>query len=128
MTPIKKVDFGERLVKVMKERFPDESQEEFGKRFGRTQSSIARWVANPNFAATKSIKKLLEVLREYGVNPEFFWNPIVEDWRIPVEKAVDEVSIYKLRTILESVKRERDELKANLERVKKELKDCREKK
>jgi hypothetical protein len=77
---VKKVHFGERVLVLIEEKF--KTQAELAKAVGRVQSSVAMWVAKENFATTPAVRKNLQKLAAYGVNPEYLWNPLVTDWRM----------------------------------------------
>lgn len=75
----------------------------------------------------------MQKLSAYGVNPEYLWNPLVTDWRMAPKSEVDEMSLHNLRVILESVRKERDELVLNVartnelvEKLREELAKCQE--
>lgn len=128
---VKKVHFGERVLVLIEEKF--KTQAELAKAVGRVQSSIAMWAAKENFATTPAVRKNLQKLAAYGVNPEYLWNPLVTDWRMAPKSEVDEMSLHKLKIVLESVRQERDELvlkaarlEENVARLKEDLAKCQE--
>lgn len=123
---LKKIHFGERLEAFIDEKY--KTQTEFAERIGRSQPTAARWCADPNFAATESVRKALRKLESDGVNPEYFWNPLVQDWRAPIKTFVDEMALHKLRTQLEIVLEERDRLIVKVASLEEKLKACKEKK
>lgn len=112
---VKKVHFGERVLVLIDEKF--KTQAELAKALGRVQSSVARMVASENFATTPAVRKNLQKLAKYGVNPEYLWNPLVSDWRMAAKVEVDETSIHRLRIIIDSVRQERDQMLLKVTRL-----------
>lgn len=123
---LKKIHFNERLKDFIDENY--KSQGEFGKDVGRSQPTVARWCDDPNFAASESVRKALRKLEAKGVNPEFFWNPLVTDWHAPRKTYVDELEFHDLKKKLEVMSEDRDRLMRQIVRLEDELSKCLEKK
>lgn len=105
---------------LIEEKF--KTQAELAKAVGRAQSSVSGWISKENFATTPAVRKNLEKLKQHGVNPEYLWNPLVEDWRMLIVYEVDEMTMYRLKTQLAAVKKERDELIVRVARLEEKLK------
>lgn len=95
MTALKKVHFGERLLKVIEAKY--KTQTDFAKKIKRSQPTVARWVGKAEFATSDAVRKVLIPLQSEGIIPEYFWNPAVTDWRGPIITDVDEGALLRMR-------------------------------
>ena len=105
---LKRTHFGKRLEAFIEAKYG--TQTEFARAIGRAQPTIARWVKTENFALTPAVRKMLMPLASKGVNPEYFWNPLVDTWDGPWVVEIDEATYYKIKADLEQAKKERDQL------------------
>lgn len=113
---VTKVHFGERLQQVVREKFG--TQKELAKYFhskgflrSPNQATVSSWVQMETFKA-KNIRKALNSLAAVGVNPDFFFSPLVADWRGPSRVDLDESQVLELRIKVVELTDQIEKLKA----------------
>lgn len=115
----KVVHFGDRLRKLIEEKYI--TQAEFAKRVNRSDNRVSAWCGMQNFANRASTRRVLFNLIKDGVNPEYLWNPLVEDWKMKPVTDAEEVEMLEMRITIAEQRQELDRLKRELRDLEKRL-------